>query len=89
MQKSAKGGHNSDMITQFHLIKSWELVESYLHDPVFVINLIIGKGSVSPKVYEAVTRASSRLQRMLEQCGKAIRAGKTDQSLYHFKIHFI
>jgi len=54
------------VITQFHLIKGWELVESYLHDPVFVINLITGESFVSPKVYEAVTRASSRLHRMLE-----------------------
>lgn len=58
VRKSAKGGHNSDMITQFHLIKSWELVEPYLHDPVAVINLLTGEGFVSPKVYEAVTRAS-------------------------------
>ena len=61
-----KGGHNSDMISQFQLIKSWKLVKSYLHDPLFVINLITGEGFVSPKVYEAVTRASSCLQRMLE-----------------------
>jgi len=89
VRKSAKGGHNSDMITQFHLVKSWELVQSYLHDPVFVINLMTGEGFVSPKVYDAVTRASSCLQRMSEQRGKAIRAGKTDQSLCNFKINFI